>query len=178
MKGRNEMTPTRMQTGDTTAATSVSDSGVTRRGFCNRLLMTSAAIVVAANCESSVAASASPSAYPVIKIDGAAAMVPGSFLLFNYPSRNDPAILVRTADGSFYAHGRKCSHFGCSVDFNPEHDCLECPCHMGAYDMRSGLVLQGPPRRPLDRVFLEVRGGEVWAVGRTNSHDAVVNIAS
>lgn len=157
-----------------TANTSI----ITRRGFCNGLLVTSAAVVVAANCESSLAAGPSPPAYPLKKIDGAAEMAPGSFLLFNYPTRNDPAILVRTSDGKYYAHGQKCSHFGCSVNFNREHDCLECPCHQGAYDMRTGLVLQGPPRRPLDHVFLEIRGCEVWAVGISNTHDAVITIAS
>jgi Rieske Fe-S protein len=112
-----------------------------------------------------------------MKLDGAAAMAPGSFLLFNYPCRSDPAILIRTPDGKYYAHGQKCSHFGCSVNFNRERDCLECPCHLGAYDIKNGMVLHGPPRRPLDQIFLEIRGGEVWAVGRTNDYDAFINTA-
>jgi Rieske Fe-S protein len=113
-----------------------------------------------------------------VKLDGAEAMAPGSFLLFNYPSGSDPAILMRTEDGKYYAHGQKCSHFGCSVNFNRERDCLECPCHLGAYDIKNGMVLHGPPRRPLDRIFLEIRGGEVWAVGRTNDYDAFINTAT
>ena len=43
---------------------------------------------------------------------------------------------------------------------------LECPCHEGAFDVAAGNVLYGPPPRPLDVIELEVRDGEVWAVGR------------
>ncbi|HEY8227769.1 MAG TPA: Rieske 2Fe-2S domain-containing protein [Pyrinomonadaceae bacterium] len=149
---------------------------VTRRGFCNGMLLTSAALVVAANAESARAAGVT--GYPAVKIEGAVAMAPRSFLLFSYPSRNDPAILVRTSDGKFFAHAQKCSHLGCSVNFNAQRDCLECPCHLGAYDLKNGSVLHGPPRRPLDRIFLEIRGGEVWAVGRTNDYDAFINTAA
>lgn len=154
----------------------VTAGNVTRRKFCNRLLTTSAVMLVAANSKSPTAA-ATPSSYPAVRIDGAETMSPNSFLLFNYPNRWNPAILVRTADGKYYAHGQKCSHLGCSVNFNREQNCLQCPCHRGAYDMKSGLVLQGPPRRPLDRIFLEMRGGQLWAVGRTNDCDAFVTIA-
>jgi Rieske Fe-S protein len=152
---------------------------VTRRGFCNGLILTSAALIVASSQETSaVTPKPAPFSYPPTKIEGAEAMAPGSFLLFAYPKRNDAAILVRTYDGKYYAHGQKCSHLGCSVNFNREHNSLECPCHMGAYDLRSGSVLQGPPRRSLDHIFLELRGGAVWAVGRTNDSDSFVNIAS
>jgi Ferredoxin subunits of nitrite reductase and ring-hydroxylating dioxygenases len=153
------------------------ENDVTRRKFCNRLLTTSAAMLVVANCKAQTT-KATFSTGPAVKLEGATMMKPNSFLLFNYPNRTDPAILVRTADGNFYAHGQKCSHLGCSVSFNREQNCLECPCHSGAYDMRSGFVLHGPPRRPLDRIFLDVRGGELWAVGRTNDCDAFITTAS
>jgi len=38
--------------------------------------------------------------------------------------------------------------------------------HEGGFDVRTGQVLYGPPPRPLDLIVLEVRGAEVWAVGR------------
>ena len=160
----------------TTRNAMMTENGVTRRKFCNRLLTTSAGMLVAVNCKAQTATF--PTGYPAVKLEGAIVMKPNSFLLFNYPHRTDPAILVRDADGKFYAHSQKCSHLGCSVNFNRHQNCLECPCHAGAYDMRSGLVLHGPPRRPLDRIFLEERGGELWAVGRTNDCDAFVTIAS
>ena len=46
------------------------------------------------------------------------------------------------------------------------HDRLECPCHRGAYGLRTGDSLFGPPRLPLARVNLELRGAEVRAVGK------------
>jgi Rieske Fe-S protein len=157
----------------------VTSNNVSRRKFCNRLLTTSAAaVVVVANCKSPAEAATFTGGWPAVRIDGAEAMSPNSFLLFNYPNRWDPAILVRTADGKYYAHGQKCSHLGCSVNFNREQRCLQCPCHGGAYDMKSGMALHGPPRRPLDRIFLEMRGGQLWAVGRTNDCDEFVTIVT
>lgn len=156
----------------------VTSDNVSRRKFCNRLLTTSAAVLVVANCKSPASAATLTGESPAVRIDGAQAMRPNSFLLFNYPNRTDPAILVRLADGKYYAHGQKCSHLGCSVNFNREQNCLQCPCHSGAYDIRSGLVLHGPPRRPLDHIFLELRGGELWAVGRTNDCDGFINTAT
>lgn len=150
---------------------------LTRRGFCNGLLLSSAALIVAGSQETSAATHQPAPPYPPTKIEGAEALIPGSFLLFAYPKRTDPAILVRTFDGRYYAHGQRCSHLGCSVHFNREQNCLECPCHRGAFDTKSGSVLQGPPRRSLDHIFLELRGTEVWAVGRANESDGFLNIA-
>jgi hypothetical protein len=53
-----------------------------------------------------------------MKIEGAEALMPGSSVLFSYPSRNDPAVLVRTQDG------QKCSHLGCSIHFDRDQRCL------------------------------------------------------
>jgi Rieske Fe-S protein len=88
-------------------------------------------------------------------------------LYFNYPGRNDPAILVRSQAGEYYAFDQRCSHRGCSVYFDRNRRCLECPCHKGAYDAETGLVLNGPPTQPLGQIVLQMRaGGAVWAVGR------------
>jgi Rieske Fe-S protein len=42
---------------------------------------------------------------------------------------------------------------------------LHCPCHNGWFDLGTGQPVAGPPRRPLPRVTLEVRGGTVYATG-------------
>ncbi|MDQ3816872.1 MAG: Rieske (2Fe-2S) protein, partial [Acidobacteriota bacterium] len=100
-------------------------------------------------------------------IEGAEALLPGSSLYFTYPTRNDPALLVRAFDGEYYAYNQKCSHRGCSIYFNQANRRLECPCHKGTYDVRSGEVVMGPPPRPLEQIVLQVRGGnQVWAVGK------------
>ena len=140
---------------------------INRRTFCNRLLATSSGLLVGASALSSMAAShVSQLAYPPMKIEGSEALMPGSSLYFNYPSRTDPAILVRSQTGEYYAFEQKCSHRGCSVYFDRSRRCLECPCHKGAFDAETGFVLNGPPTQPLGQIVLQMRaGGAVWAVG-------------
>jgi Rieske Fe-S protein len=140
-----------------------------RRKFCNRALIGSAGVLLMAKGPDTAAAEQHENlaAYPPVKIEGAEKVMPGSFLYFNYPKRDDPAILVRSQEGEYLAFSRKCAHKACSVDFDPSRRCFNCPCHQGAYDSRTGSVLYGPPPRPLDQIILQVRGGgEVWAVGR------------
>jgi Rieske Fe-S protein len=145
------------------------ESNIPRRTFCNRLLLTSAGLALAASDLKGQPKSQHDSSlrYPPLRIEGAERVLPGSFLYFNYPRPNDPAVLVRSQDGEYLAYSRKCAHRGCSVDFDSSRRCLSCPCHQGVYDARTGYVVYGPPPRPLDQIVLQVRaGGELWAVGR------------
>ena len=138
----------------------------TRRTFCAELVLISAGTLLAAS--NLTTAAAAQAAYPPRRIEGAETLLPGSCLYFNYPTRNDPAVLVRTSDGEYSAYSRRCSHAGCSVDFDPASKCLRCPCHKGTYDARMGYVMFGPPPRPLDEIVLQVRaGGELWAIGKS-----------
>jgi cytochrome b6-f complex iron-sulfur subunit len=142
---------------------------ITRREFCNGLLMTSTGLLIVATTPVSEAAAQQEPllAYPPLKIEGAERLMPGSSLHFAYPQRSDPAILVRAEDGQFYAYGQKCSHMGCSIYFERASRRFECPCHKGAFDPQTGDVLFGPPTRPLNPIVLQMgAGGEVWAVGR------------
>lgn len=141
-------------------------SGTSRRAFCTNLMLSAGLVAVAPNIPA-VAAQDSSVAYPARKIDGAETLLPGGSLYFNYPTRNDPAVLLRSNDGEYRAYSRRCSHAGCSVDFDPSSRCLQCPCHRGTFDARMGFVMFGPPRRPLDEIILEVRaGGCLWATGK------------
>ena len=147
---------------------------ITRRGVCNRILLTSAGLVIGAHQLNARETREQPAAifYPPVKIEGAEHVLPGSFLYFNYPRSNDPAVLVRSQNGEYLAYSRKCAHLGCSVDFDGERRCLTCPCHRGIYDARTGYVVLGPPPRPLDQIVLQMRaGGELWAVGRRKGAD-------
>ena len=145
------------------------ESQVTRREFCNFLFLTSSALLVGS------AAFAAKYAYDArntktfapAKIDGAESLKPGSSLNFFYPDENDTAILIRTGDGNYHAYEQKCTHLTCPVYFAKERNRLECPCHEGGFDVETGNVLYGPPPRPLDRIEIEFRGAEVWAVGVT-----------
>jgi len=150
------------------------ESSIPRRSFCNRLLLTSAGLALAASDLKGQPKSQHGTSlfYPPVKIEGAERVLPGSFLYFNYPRANDPAVLVRAEDGEYLAYSRKCAHLGCSVDFDSTRRCLACPCHRGVYDARTGYVVYGPPPRPLDQIVLQMRaGGELWAVGRRSGGD-------
>jgi Rieske Fe-S protein len=154
------------------------EAQVTRREFCNFLALTSTALFASAAGiagKAAIDAGREPS-YAALRIEGAQALAPGSSLNFRYPTDDETAILVRTADGGYYAYGQKCTHLACPVYFEQKRQRLECPCHEGGFDVRTGNVLYGPPPRPLDQIVLEVReGGEVWALGRkAASHERSV----
>jgi menaquinol-cytochrome c reductase iron-sulfur subunit len=44
----------------------------------------------------------------------------------------------------------RCTHLGCTVNWKPEADAFVCPCHDARFS-KEGVVLGGPPPRPLDR---------------------------
>jgi Rieske Fe-S protein len=149
------------------------EAQVTRREFCNFLALTSTALFVGAGVfagKAALDARGEPD-YPATKIEGAESLRPGAALNFRYPTERDTAILVRTADGQYHAYGQKCTHLACPVYFEQQRARLECPCHEGGFDVQTGGVLYGPPPRPLDRIVLELRGAEVWAVGRKAGGD-------
>jgi Rieske Fe-S protein len=138
--------------------------------------MLAAGVVAVAPNITAVAAQDSLVAYPARKIEGAETLLPGSSLYFNYPTRNDPAVLLRSSDGEYKAYSRRCSHAGCSVDFDPSSRCLRCPCHQGTFDARMGFVMFGPPRRPLDEIILQMHaGGCLWATGKRIGSEGEVN---
>ena len=152
---------------------------ITRRGFCGTALLTSAGLVIGLETfKTDASAGNGYDGYPPSKINGAESLLPGLCLYFYYPKNIDPAVLIRSQEGEYYAFSQKCSHMGCSVTFDRSRGCLECPCHRGTYDGRTGFVLFGPPRRGLNPIFLEMRaGGEVWAVGRGIGGDERVVVA-
>lgn len=89
----------------------------------------------------------------------------GTAHLFDYPTGNDPAILVHLPGGELRAFSQKCTHLGCVVYYQPDRGEMECPCHEGFFDAATGDVVSGPPQRPLGRIDVEVRDGTVWALG-------------
>ncbi|HEU5079079.1 MAG TPA: Rieske (2Fe-2S) protein [Opitutaceae bacterium] len=73
-----------------------------------------------------------------------------------------PFILIRTRNDEWYAYEQKCTHLGCAVFYSPEHDQIECPCHNGWFEVRTGAVIQGPPPRPLPSLAVIIRDGSVF----------------
>ena len=88
----------------------------------------------------------------------------GGVKLFTYPTKDDHCILVRIGENEHVSYSQKCTHLSCAVYYSQENNRLECPCHKGFFSIADGSVLQGPPSRPLPRIVLESRGGELVAV--------------
>ncbi|MCA1713266.1 MAG: Rieske (2Fe-2S) protein [Actinobacteria bacterium] len=69
-------------------------------------------------------------------------------------------IVTRTSETEAVAFSAICTHQGCTVE--PDSTSLGCPCHGSTYDPKTGAVLTGPARRPLDEVGVVVRNGGVY----------------
>lgn len=102
---------------------------------------------------------------PGLVIAGAADIPVGGSAIFQYPTPNDPCILIRTGPDSYVAYSRICTHAACPVFYQAGTNVLACPCHGGVYSITDGAVLQGPPPRPLPRIRLEWRGQTLLAAG-------------
>jgi Rieske Fe-S protein len=89
----------------------------------------------------------------------------GASIVFNYPGDHDPCVLTRLGERELVAYSQKCTHLSCAVIPEPVRGVLACPCHEGLFDLRSGRPIAGPPRRPLPRVALDVRGRDIYATG-------------
>ena len=89
----------------------------------------------------------------------------GGALTFTYPDAHEPCLLVRLTEREFVAFGQKCTHLSCAVVPRPAEGIFYCPCHEGRFDLKTGVPTAGPPKRPLPRVRLELRGRDIYAVG-------------
>jgi Rieske Fe-S protein len=103
---------------------------------------------------------------PVIKRIGSLAEVPvGGVLMFTYPGEQDACILIRPERDIMFAYSQECTHLACAVIHRLDKSVIHCPCHEGYFDLRSGRPVAGPPRRPLPRIQLDVRGDNIYAAG-------------
>ena len=71
-----------------------------------------------------------------------------------YRSEEGHFYLVHNADGVL-AFSWRCVHQGCEVPWDEDEERFHCPCHGSIYD-RNGARLDGPARRPLDLVQIDV----------------------
>lgn len=150
-----------------------SEAQVTRREFCNFLGLTSTALFLGAAgfAGKTVIETRNIKKYEPLKIDESINLEKNSALNFRYPTERDPAILIRTSDGDYYAYNQKCTHLSCPVYYSKEEERIECPCHEAGFEAKTGRVLYGPPPRALEQIAVEVRNGEVWAIGiKTGEH--------
>jgi Rieske Fe-S protein len=102
---------------------------------------------------------------PIQRLASVDEIAVGATVGFTYPKEHDPCLLLRLTTAEFVAFGQKCTHLSCAVIPRPDEGSFYCPCHEGRFDLRTGVPTAGPPRRPLTRILLEMRGRDIYAVG-------------
>ncbi|HET7706044.1 MAG TPA: Rieske (2Fe-2S) protein [Thermoanaerobaculia bacterium] len=102
---------------------------------------------------------------PIMRIAKADAIPVGGSHVFAYPGPHDNCIVVRTGHQMYFAYNQKCTHLSCAVVPDIANAQFHCPCHNGFFEMRTGIPTAGPPRRPLERILLEIRGEDLYAIG-------------
>ena len=73
-----------------------------------------------------------------------------------------PALLIRTPEpeGRLKAFVATCTHFDCTVSYQPDLNRIFCACHEGCFNL-DGQVLAGPPPRPLREFYTRQQDGRL-----------------
>lgn len=126
------------------------ESLITRRQFLNGCLVGIGALFAA------------QSSYPLLRLlmppesemgPAEVKLSPGEFNLAPnsakiFPFGHKPALLIKTEAGEWVCLSAICTHFECTVHYDPELRQIVCPCHKGFFDVY-GMNIKGPPSRPL-----------------------------
>jgi Rieske Fe-S protein len=103
--------------------------------------------------------------YPAKTIAQAGEIPVGGSKIFTYPADDRPCFLLRSAEDTYVAFSRLCTHHSCPVFYQPADHIFTCPCHGGVFSATNGAVLDGPPPKPLPQLILERRGNNIVATG-------------
>lgn len=83
---------------------------------------------------------------------------PGGAKFFDF--RGSTGVVIKKTNGELVALSAVCTHLGCIVQWeNVKQDFL-CPCHGGRYTPE-GIVISGPPPRPLPKLPFHVANGTI-----------------
>lgn len=89
----------------------------------------------------------------------------GGSLVFVYPDDHHRCLLMRPDESTLLAYSQSCTHLACAVVPRIPEGLIHCPCHEGYFDLETGRPTAGPPRRPLPRIHVELRGDVIYATG-------------
>lgn len=81
---------------------------------------------------------------------------PNSVTIF----RGNRFYIVRLADGGFMALSLRCTHLGCSINWEEEKQRFICPCHASAFEI-NGSVKNPPAPSALDYFPVTIQSGRV-----------------
>src|ERR671937_432682 len=76
-------------------------------------------------------------------------LAPGHGGIVNVAGRH--VAVYRDAEGRTYELSPRCTHMGCTVDWNDPNQTWDCPCHGSRYAF-DGSVVRGPASEPLERI--------------------------
>ena len=140
------------------------DAFVTRREYLKLLALTSLGLFLGNLGVAAAALFRRQRSDPRIRVASVHDVEESRSLNFGYPTEDDPAILIHLPGDRFVAYNQKCTHLACAVYFDRQTNRLHCPCHDGYFDAETGLVIAGPPPRPLPRIELSIENGDIYAV--------------
>lgn len=106
-----------------------------------------------------------------VRVCSVAEVAVGATHQFRIEGTSMPYILIRPTENEWFAYEQKCTHLSCSVYYSPKHGKIECPCHNGWFDARTGAVLQGPPPRPLPHLKVIARGEDIFVAEPDEHHE-------
>ncbi|HEX9998299.1 MAG TPA: ubiquinol-cytochrome c reductase iron-sulfur subunit [Abditibacterium sp.] len=95
-----------------------------------------------------------------VSLSGVGEVAPGAAVAFTFPN-GESGLVFRTLDGQSGAVSSKCTHAGCTVEWNAtdEKIPLRCPCHNSNFAL-DGRVLGGPAKTPLAHYSATTQGEE------------------
>jgi Rieske Fe-S protein len=152
---------------------------VSRRGFLRTAIWAAGAVIASVYAIPGLAYLLAPALQKVreeswIPLGPAAKVEPGVPTLFRADVRRQTGwivneeqltVYVLTEDGrSYIALSNICTHLGCRVRWVEDQEEYFCPCHNGVFD-KAGLVVSGPPPRPLDQYPVKVEDGQLYIQG-------------
>jgi menaquinol-cytochrome c reductase iron-sulfur subunit len=74
-------------------------------------------------------------------------------------------VYVLTDNGRDYvALSNICTHLGCRVRWIDDQEVFLCPCHNALF-AKNGLVISGPPPRPLEHYPVKVEDDQLYVLG-------------
>jgi nitrite reductase/ring-hydroxylating ferredoxin subunit len=75
---------------------------------------------------------------------------------------DDKDILVANVEGTYYAIGNKCTHFGGDLSKGSlSGKIVKCPLHGTQYDVTTGTVEAGPAKKPEPKFEVKVEGKNI-----------------
>lgn len=72
-------------------------------------------------------------------------------------------VMLVNVEGEVFACDEQCPHMQCSLMTGPlKGTIIGCPCHLAAFELRSGKVLKGPTMEDLPVFKVKIEKGDIW----------------